>query len=156
MTSDARGPGGVPGAPPRPRPGVPRALRGARLLLLAAALACRGPRPEPVAQFGEPGTFEIEVDAEPGAGPAPLTIQFTGEATNAQGTVRWRWDFADGTTSDEQNPRHTYTRAAKYDVQVTATDDAGAADHWSIQVRAWTPEEWEAGRKRHRPDRPAK
>jgi hypothetical protein len=154
VTSDARGPGDVPGASQHPR-----RVRAARVLALAtaalllSALACR--HLEPIDEdLGSSGEFEIAADAKPGAGPAPLTIQFKAEAANARGGVRWHWDFADGATSDEQSPRHTYTTAAPYDVRVTATDRKGHTDWYVIHVRAWTPEEWKAGVERHNPRAP--
>lgn len=42
------------------------------------------------------------------------SIQFT---DLSEGDVFiWNWDFGDGTTSDEQNPEHTYTEAGEYTV----------------------------------------
>ncbi|MFJ6141815.1 collagenase [Kitasatospora sp. NPDC092286] len=39
----------------------------------------------------------------------------------------WRWNFGDGTYSDERNPSHTYAQAGSYTVALTATDDTGRA-----------------------------
>lgn len=57
----------------------------------------------------------------------PQTISFINEtniAANA-GTVSYIWDFADGNTSTEENPTHTYTQTGIYNVSliVTADDD---------------------------------
>lgn len=49
---------------------------------------------------------------------SPLTVQFNGSQS---GGVAWHWDFGDGTTSDEADPRHTYTRVDEYDVTLTIT-----------------------------------
>ena len=38
----------------------------------------------------------------------------------------WLWDFGDGTTSDEQNPSHTYYTSGDYTVTLTATNPAGS------------------------------
>ena len=40
----------------------------------------------------------------------------------------WLWDFGDGTTSDEQNPSHTYYTSGDYTVTLTATNPAGSDD----------------------------
>ncbi|WP_291414232.1 ThuA domain-containing protein [Actinophytocola sp.] len=48
----------------------------------------------------------------------PLTYQFSG--TKAGG-VAWDWDFGDGKTSTEANPRHAYTRVGPYTAKVTVT-----------------------------------
>jgi PKD repeat protein len=47
-----------------------------------------------------------------------LTYQFTGSKS---GGVSWAWDFGDGTTSAEADPRHTYTRTGSFTVKLTVT-----------------------------------
>lgn len=47
-------------------------------------------------------------------------IQFTDRSTAGSGPVAfWEWDFGDGKTSTEQNPRHRYTVEGKYSVTLT-------------------------------------
>src|SRR5690606_54795 len=47
-------------------------------------------------------------------------VQFTDASTIAFGrVVRWEWDFGDGNTSNEQNPKHVYVNAATYTVTLT-------------------------------------
>jgi PGF-pre-PGF domain-containing protein len=48
---------------------------------------------------------------------APLSVQFTDSSQNATG---WNWDFGDGYTSTEQNPKHYYIKAGNYTVKLTA------------------------------------
>ncbi|MEF8847590.1 MAG: PKD domain-containing protein [Candidatus Thermoplasmatota archaeon] len=38
---------------------------------------------------------------------------------------RYHWNFGDGKTSDEINPKHTYTEAGRYTVSLTVTDGEG-------------------------------
>jgi PKD repeat protein len=57
-------------------------------------------------------------------GTAPLAVQFTDRSTGSP--TSWKWDFGDGTTSTEQNPSHTYTKAGQYTVKLTATNDGGS------------------------------
>jgi PKD repeat protein len=55
---------------------------------------------------------------------------FTDASTDADGTVAsWAWDFGDGNTSTEQSPVHNYvvTELTTFDVDLTVTDDDGAA-----------------------------
>ncbi|MEO6132374.1 MAG: PKD domain-containing protein [Saprospiraceae bacterium] len=55
----------------------------------------------------------------------PLTIDFT-DLSTSEGTINtWAWDFGDGTTSNEQNPTHTYTDPGTYLVCLTITDIEG-------------------------------
>jgi PKD repeat protein/pectate lyase len=53
-----------------------------------------------------------------------LTVQFTSLATNA---TSYLWDFADGTTSTQQNPIHTFPSERSYRVKLTATNACGSA-----------------------------
>jgi PKD repeat protein len=54
-------------------------------------------------------------------GETPLVIQFTDTTVDA---VAWEWDFGDGTSSEEQNPKHTfYTENSYTVVQVVTLSD---------------------------------
>ncbi len=48
----------------------------------------------------------------------PLTIAFNGSKS---GGVSYRWDFGDGTSSTEQNPRHVYAKPGTYTAKLTVT-----------------------------------
>ncbi len=54
-----------------------------------------------------------------GAGVAAFTDNSTNEPTS------WLWDFGDGNTSTEQNPRHTYTANGDYTVCLTVSNEFG-------------------------------
>jgi PKD repeat protein len=71
--------------------------------------------PAPVANF----------TAEPRSGDGPLTVQFND--TSIGNVSAWRWDFGDGTTSNEQNPAHTYTfkNTGDFTVSLTVTGLGG-------------------------------
>jgi len=59
-----------------------------------------------------------------------LTVDFTSTGSSAeQGSqiVGYAWDFGDGSTSTQANPRHAYPAAGTYEVELVVTDDAGAA-----------------------------
>ncbi|HRP57997.1 PKD domain-containing protein [Agriterribacter sp.] len=55
----------------------------------------------------------------------PLEVQFQ---NNTAGAVSWLWDFGDGSSSTEQNPPHTYTNVASYDVTLTVTTANGCGN----------------------------
>ena len=59
--------------------------------------------------------------AEPTTGQAPLEVTFTDASTGA--IQSWAWDFGDGETSTEQNPKHTYAQAGEHVAKLTVTDN---------------------------------
>jgi len=80
-------------------------------------------------------TISVEAQLPPQAGfsssvltgCAPLTVSFTNESTGADS---YAWSFPGGTpaTSTEANPTVTYPEAGTYDVQLTATNEAGETE----------------------------
>ncbi len=67
--------------------------------------------------------------------PSELTIQFTNQSSDADGTVvSWAWDFGDSNTSTDPNPSHTYADFGIYDVTLTVTDDRGVSSSKSEQI----------------------
>jgi len=68
-------------------------------------------------------------------------IEFTSQAYDNDGTiVSYLWDFGDGNTSTEQNPKHTYDKTGTYNVTLTVTDNDGAT-HTQTQEIKVTKEE---------------
>ncbi len=58
--------------------------------------------------------------------------QSTGQVTS------WHWDFGDKTTSDEQNPQHTYTAPGNYIVILDITGPAGKSRFsrvWDVTLK---------------------
>ncbi len=64
----------------------------------------------PIANF----TLELQSDL--------LTVEFTNTSTDA---VSYSWDFGNGSTSDEQNPTHTYSTVETFQVELTAIGENG-------------------------------
>lgn len=58
----------------------------------------------------------------------PFTIRCFDNTTvlNNQSIASWRWDFGDGGSSTDQNPRHTYSAASRYDIQLAVTTFCGS------------------------------
>ena len=46
----------------------------------------------------------------------------------------WRWDFGDGNSSSEQNPRHCYAAPGTYAVRLTATNAAGSSTSAPVSI----------------------
>jgi PKD repeat protein len=65
------------------------------------------------------GGLASKFSADPASGKAPLAVTFTDRSIGSP--TAWKWDFADGTTSTDQNPGHTFTTAGSYDVKLTVT-----------------------------------
>ncbi len=67
---------------------------------------------------------EIMFYADTISGHVPLDIQFTGMSD--RNVSSWQWDFGDGSTSTDQSPSHTYTKAGCFDVTLTINHDQGS------------------------------
>lgn len=64
--------------------------------------------------------------ATPVRGVAPLEVSFTDESIPGTSPITlWQWDFGDGTTSEEANPKHTYTKQGLYSVTLTVASVVG-------------------------------
>lgn len=50
---------------------------------------------------------------------APFEVQFYLEVGYQPKEISYLWDFGDGTTSDEKEPLHNYTKTGKYNVKLT-------------------------------------
>ncbi|MBL8163235.1 MAG: PKD domain-containing protein [Anaerolineae bacterium] len=61
--------------------------------------------------------------AAPASGNAPLDVQFTSASTGQ--ITSYSWDFGDGSTSTETNPRHRFDRAGTYTVRLTVVGPGG-------------------------------
>lgn len=58
------------------------------------------------------------------SGDAPFEALFFDQSIGKP--TEWFWDFGDGTTSTQQNPRHTYAVAGIYAVSLTASNATGS------------------------------
>jgi Zn-dependent metalloprotease len=62
----------------------------------------------------------------------PANISFTDASTNA---IYYVWDFGDGTTSNQQNPSHTYTTYGTYSVKLMSwSPDCGYDSVTKVQL----------------------
>ena len=62
--------------------------------------------------------------ASPTSGVTPLGVTFTDQSTWTPSS--WQWDFGDNTTSNVQNPVHTYNNTGDYTVTLTASNAGGS------------------------------
>jgi len=66
--------------------------------------------------------ISCDFTAMPRRGMTPLTVQFSDLSTGPIDS--WRWDFGDGKTSMQQNPRHIYYQPGRYDVTLLVNGDS--------------------------------
>jgi YVTN family beta-propeller protein len=86
-----------------------------------------GQRPISIGTFIGPLTVSVlpvaKFSANITSGTAPLMVQFTDLSENS---TSWNWDFGDGTSSTQKDPVHTYSKAGKYNVSLTVTNNVGS------------------------------
>ena len=89
-------------------------------------------------------TSSLQFTANPTAGSAPLTVNFSSPGVDGFGNAitSWNWTFGDGSTSAAQNPSHTYTTSGNFSPSLTVTNSYGlqlAESGPSITVSARPP-----------------
>jgi YVTN family beta-propeller protein len=62
--------------------------------------------------------------ASPTSGAVPLTVLFTDKSAGSPNS--WSWNFGDKSTSINENPIHTYSKAGTYTVNLTVKNTAGS------------------------------
>jgi PKD repeat protein len=71
----------------------------------------------------ESTSLAANFEASPLSGFEPLEVNFVDQSLGE--IEAWLWDFGDGQTSIEQNPRHVYQNPGSYSVSLTAFDGEG-------------------------------
>ncbi len=70
--------------------------------------------------------FEVEIEADPDVGRAPLHVQFAATVDeDIPGPITVQWDFGDGARDSTNTATHTYRQPGEYTVLVTATNAQG-------------------------------
>lgn len=67
--------------------------------------------------------LQSDFEADLRVGPAPLLVSFACRARGEHGELEW--DFGDGESSKERDPKHVYTRTGKYTVKLTVRGPGG-------------------------------
>lgn len=85
-------------------------------------------------------TPKVDFQADKVTGPGALSVAFTDKTDPGPLEIAsWLWDFGDGKTSDEQNPRHDYTPGL-FNVGLTVTTTQGEASTVKEAMILVTPE----------------
>lgn len=69
----------------------------------------------------------------PDSGCVPFTKRFNAVVTSNRPITTYNWNLGDGTTSNLQNPQHTYNSIGIYPVSLIVTTAEGCADTLTIQ-----------------------
>jgi PKD repeat protein len=88
----------------------------------------------------DPNAPVAVIGATPGAGVAPVSVQFTGfQSIAAVGQIAtYDWDFGDGAGGSGSEVYHTFASPGAFSVRLTVSDDAGSVGS-SAQVIAILP-----------------
>jgi uncharacterized repeat protein (TIGR03803 family) len=75
-----------------------------------------------------------QITVNPTAGPVPLTVAFSASGVDNSGSTitNWNWSFGDGSTTNSQNPSHTYTSAGAFSPALIATNNNGVVISESV------------------------
>jgi len=70
-------------------------------------------------------------------------VQFNGSVSgDRREPLRWRWDFGDGTISNDQNPLHVFETPGVYSIQLTLQDRTHQINSSTIVVTVHPPLVW--------------
>jgi PKD repeat protein len=83
-------------------------------------------------------TIIAVIVAFPPHGQAPLTVEFDGtRSQSAKGQIiSYRWDFGDGSTSNEAKAAHTFSTIGNYRVKLQVSDSNGRSDTAEKMIQA--------------------
>lgn len=83
----------------------------------------------------------VSVIASSISGHAPLTVSFSSTASDPDGSiVSYSWNFGDGsTTSQENNPIHTFNEEGSFTVTLAVVDNIGTSATASITIQVEKP-----------------
>jgi PKD repeat protein len=84
------------------------------------------------------GDVMVSCAADPAEAQAPASVSFRADARGGNGTLAYRWDFGDGTSSSAASPVHTYTAPGSYRQVLTVTS-GGASGLCSNVVTVYGP-----------------
>jgi len=82
-------------------------------------MGCGDDKPTPT-----PTVVKAAFSATPTAGKAPMEVQFTDASTGD--ITAWAWNFGDGGTSSEKNPKHTFQSNGDFTISLTVTGASGS------------------------------
>ncbi len=88
-----------------------------------------------IAVSGE-GIPAVVISAQPKTGEIPLSVQFNSQVSGGDLPVSFLWEFRDGSTSNLQNPVHSFLTTGSFMVRITVTDNDGDINRDSLLITA--------------------
>jgi len=79
----------------------------------------------------------VKIEADPTQGPVPLEVSFRAEVEGQEGQYSYSWDFGDGGTSTEKNPKYTYTSPGNYTVKLEVENQCGRKRTATTTINAY-------------------
>jgi large repetitive protein len=110
-------------------------------LLMAGALAFPGCDEDTVDTLtgttptGTGGALSVSITASTTSGNAPLEVRFSSEVRGGSGTIRYTWDFGDGTASTEPNPVVQFGAGGTFPVRLTVNAGTESISSDTVVVR---------------------
>jgi len=78
----------------------------------------------------------VSITASETSGLEPLSVQFFAQVSQGDGELAFSWDFGDGDTSTDPNPRHTFEAAeTPWSVSLEVTDEDGDTGSSEIDIQ---------------------
>ena len=88
-----------------------------------------------IAVSGE-GIPAVVVSAQPKTGEIPLSVQFNSQVSGGDLPLSFLWEFRDGSTSNLQNPVHSFLTTGSFMVRIKVTDNDGDISRDSVMITA--------------------
>ena len=78
----------------------------------------------------------VSASFKPAGGLAPLDVQFSSDGSFDPdgGAMLFSWNFGDGTSSSDANPKHTFVEDGRYDVSLFVVDPEGGRSGTEVRV----------------------
>jgi len=83
---------------------------------------------------GDEGPMAV-ADASLTSGGVPLEVTFTGDnSSDNKSIISYLWDFKDGSTATEANPKHTFEEIGTYEVVLTVENEDGLTSTDTVTI----------------------
>ncbi len=96
---------------------------GVYTVQLTASNTCGDVTTQEIIVIANPPTADFDADIQEGC--APLTVQYTSNASNNTDDFIWTFEGGNPSVSSEENPTVTYSEAGSFDVTLTVVNETG-------------------------------